>query len=932
MMDSNVTKSPKNLVRKTTDSYSSCMLYDDEVKEKLKGIAFATYNPNTDCCYSLNLDPPDVPDNCQHRHHHYHHKHVISEKMACNCCSVEFSCRHDQRDHYKSDWHRYNLKLKLKALSSVSEEDFERIAGDVSSISGSEESSDSDAESDRSVCGGRVKTRPMPIPGHVHSSPSHSGTDSESETSTTWEWNMRKYPKVYFRNMLGEILSLYRCLLYHKKKPPSSQSVLLTTAVALPQHTKWAIFMAAGGHFAGAVFDGETLVTHKTFHRYVVRAKRGSAQGSRDSQGNAPRSAGASLRRYNEAALAQEVQDLIVSWSDHIKKCDLIFLRAPSFNRPIFYGGKNALFKKDDTRIRTIPFATRRPTLNEVKRVYQMLASVEFYGNESDIKDFIPVSPVRRFSHETGKLEVVSDDKLKNLPWRSQDKDNTSLLAASPKRLNPDDSSPKNVADFVKAIPDHVIQDDSHRSSSTSASETELVEVVETSSTLHLQEFDHTPKPRKKKSKRKRHPSKHQLEPDGDVFAEEKYHLRNSLYTACKVGDVELLKNLLAVFKVMSGNKDGDDVTSVSGNREPDIINSEVLEQNSNVEEHHGGNSNKNSVDNCENVSHDMNQMKSADLVENASSTDTCDKIPSDSVNSVDFTHDNTSVNCPQSLVPEVCVKNTENEDATDLKQAPEEGNQSIPNTVPVIQEKDPSCDTYVPSGKSNSSLKKPSLLSSSPSRQKSEGTRLSELSPLMAADILNEPFGDNETTLLHVSSRCGHSALISLLLNAGADPSVREKSGKVPYFIASTKETRNEFRRFMASHPDKYDYVKAQVPCPLTADMEAERKQKDLEKKKILKKIKNEKMKEKKAEMAIQRKEVEEQRRFLSLSDREKRALVADKRLVEQLKTQGEAVPVLSRCWQCGSDMTGKIPFQYFDYKFCNSKCLQTHRKQAKS
>lgn len=44
---------------------------------------------------------------------------------------------------------------------------------------------------------------------------------------------------------------------------------------------------------------------HKTFHRYTVRARRGTAQGLRDSQtpGSAPRSAGASLRRYNEAAL-----------------------------------------------------------------------------------------------------------------------------------------------------------------------------------------------------------------------------------------------------------------------------------------------------------------------------------------------------------------------------------------------------------------------------------------------------------------------------------------------------------------------------------------------------------------------------------------------------------------------------------------------------
>jgi hypothetical protein len=46
-------------------------------------------------------------------------------------------------------------------------------------------------------------------------------------------------------------------------------------------------------------------VVHKTFHRYVVRAKRGTVQSVRDNKGSAPKSGGASLRRYNEAALAQ---------------------------------------------------------------------------------------------------------------------------------------------------------------------------------------------------------------------------------------------------------------------------------------------------------------------------------------------------------------------------------------------------------------------------------------------------------------------------------------------------------------------------------------------------------------------------------------------------------------------------------------------------
>lgn len=50
------------------------------------------------------------------------------------------------------------------------------------------------------------------------------------------------------------------------------------------------------------------VVVHKTFHRYTVRAKRGTAQGLRDARGGASRSAGANLRRYNEVTLCKVSQ------------------------------------------------------------------------------------------------------------------------------------------------------------------------------------------------------------------------------------------------------------------------------------------------------------------------------------------------------------------------------------------------------------------------------------------------------------------------------------------------------------------------------------------------------------------------------------------------------------------------------------------------
>lgn len=65
--------------------------------------------------------------------------------------------------------------------------------------------------------------------------------------------------------------------------------------------------MLGGGHFAGAIFQGTEPILHKTFHCYTVRAGQGGTQSSRDSKsgGPHPKSAGASLRRYNEQALVQ---------------------------------------------------------------------------------------------------------------------------------------------------------------------------------------------------------------------------------------------------------------------------------------------------------------------------------------------------------------------------------------------------------------------------------------------------------------------------------------------------------------------------------------------------------------------------------------------------------------------------------------------------
>merc|ERR1712083_178253 len=96
---------------------------------------------------------------------------------------------------------------------------------------------------------------------------------------------------------------------YGKRNMPDTPSDLVSLAASLPSASRWVIIMAAGGHFAAAVYNGSNIVVRKTFHRYVVRAKRGTVQSVRDAAqgGSAPKSAGSNIRRQQERQLTEEI-------------------------------------------------------------------------------------------------------------------------------------------------------------------------------------------------------------------------------------------------------------------------------------------------------------------------------------------------------------------------------------------------------------------------------------------------------------------------------------------------------------------------------------------------------------------------------------------------------------------------------------------------
>nr|XP_033328038.1 ankyrin repeat and zinc finger domain-containing protein 1-like [Megalopta genalis] len=513
---------------------------------------------------------------------------VVSDSLSCSFCNTVFEDKAQQRSHYKLDWHRYNLKQRLNGLKPINEEKFGLLAdeGDVSSLSGSDIETENEDDIYISEAGSSVngncesknnvgKTKKVEKKGKGVESISDS-SDTECCDDTIKEKKIEallatasRHSKVFFENDDGNIFSIYRCLLHHKKEIPEVDNEMIAQALDSGRKTIWTVIMIGGGHFAAAVFhDGEPVV-HKTFHSYTVRAKQGFAQSSRTTT-NHQKSAGASLRRYNEAALLQHVQDILESWSSHITSSSLILYRAVGpYNRTVLFGGKNPPLDKNDSRLRPLPFPTRRATFSEVKRVYDILSTMEIYGSAADFTDSFPISPRQPLRKKVPKIDVLveapestenmeCDSSAANNYYSLQDYDkNKTTAQLSPER------QPRNSRSHIdrakprkspcRPLPDIVAK------LAQSSSESELdgqlgnanipmdVMLVEQELEVdfreHLLAFQDTvPRYMKnKKSRRQRKKSKKDDNSMNEVLVSAKL----KLWSACKLGDIELLSTVI---------------------------------------------------------------------------------------------------------------------------------------------------------------------------------------------------------------------------------------------------------------------------------------------------------------------------------------------------------------------------------------------------
>ncbi|KAJ3865890.1 hypothetical protein EV359DRAFT_62791 [Lentinula novae-zelandiae] len=308
-----------------------------------------------------------------------------SATTACNIClGVSFADVDQQRIHFRSDWHRYNVKNRLNGGQPVSESDFNQLIDALEdSLSGSE-SSDEEIDSDSghdavSTLVDKQKPRKRSI------SPELS-TRRGPRTAISW-----------FHSSPSTQIGVYRVLFPYDIPEDDHLQALKDLQEAKSGGRSWAMFMVAGGHFAGAIVrvsnagkesevqskktkkpvsDMEVL-RHKTFHRYTTRRKQGGSQSLNDNAKGNAKSAGAQLRRYGEQALRDDIRALLSDWEEEIHDCEIIFIRASGANRKIFMDYEGSPISKTDERLRTFPFPTRRPTQSELSRCLQELTRVK---------------------------------------------------------------------------------------------------------------------------------------------------------------------------------------------------------------------------------------------------------------------------------------------------------------------------------------------------------------------------------------------------------------------------------------------------------------------------------------------------------------------------------------------------------------------------
>lgn len=337
-----------------------------------------------------------------------HNDDTTSSSTACALCRATFRNVDDQRQHVRSDFHRYNLKLKIKGLPAIDEQTFIKQIGDLDeSISGSDSSeAESEGESNATdtTLSALLKRQAKLANGDADEATTSRIRRGPGNAPMYWltspkipaDHGLGIYRAVFTTQEQDTVQSSMQEILRQKQLQPiqakHNQSGQPIVSGANSPH--FFLCMIGGGHFAAAVVglapeirrgqggveERHAIVkAHKTFHRYTTRRKQGGSQSANDNAKGNAHSVGSSIRRANEAALVDDIRQLLSDWKPMIDAAELIFVRATgSQNRNILFGEyEGRVITSRDPRVRGFPFSTRRATQNELLRAFQELTRVK---------------------------------------------------------------------------------------------------------------------------------------------------------------------------------------------------------------------------------------------------------------------------------------------------------------------------------------------------------------------------------------------------------------------------------------------------------------------------------------------------------------------------------------------------------------------------
>eukprot|EP01041_Mallomonas_annulata_P012718 gene12718-26790_t len=355
--------------------------------------------------------------------------------LTCRTCGLVFEHRDQQLEHFKTKLHLINLKRKMKGLGALalqpflaegsSNEELEEECGTDKDLNDVADDTDSSEESEPE----------NDISEYI---PEDNAQENSNLSASDFCNNFGTVKRIYTKHngpqfIFHEIDSIWEfriniCIFQNIKSSSFDpwQSLSLITKQC-HNNNIWCVLMLSSGRFAGTIFEANNTIVHKTFRRYTIRAKSGGGQSSHDNKGHKAKSAGATLRRYGEQALQDDVRTLLKHWRDYINSCDIIILAIPRTMRTvIFDNGSNDItatipLSKDDSRIRDVPFMVTKPTYEETINIHKKCSTILFYNanknNTVDVDVDVDVESSGQLKYtpsKQGLLQSITECNFEN--------------------------------------------------------------------------------------------------------------------------------------------------------------------------------------------------------------------------------------------------------------------------------------------------------------------------------------------------------------------------------------------------------------------------------------------------------------------------------------------------------------------------------------